>query len=73
MNTVDKISRDAKLVVDSVKDSVVKNLTSTVYNKQLDLTENQLFEVVKLVEISVNEGYQRSLNVFQNTVKKYLP
>ena len=73
MNTVDKISRDAKLVVDSVKDSVVKNLTTTVHNKKLDLTDRQLAEVVKLIELSVNEGYQRSLNVFQNTVKKYLP
>jgi hypothetical protein len=73
MNTVDKISRDAKLVVESVKDSLVKNLTTTVYNKQLDLNEHQLAEVVRLIELSTDEGYQRSLNVFQNTVKKYLP
>jgi hypothetical protein len=39
----------------------------------LDLNEHQLAEVVRLIELSTDEGYQRSLNVFQNTVKKYLP
>lgn len=72
MNIIDKITRDSKILVDSAKDAISKNITTAVLQKKLDLNERQLTEILNLIEVSSSEGYQKSLSVYQNTIKKHL-
>jgi len=72
MNIIDKITRDSKILVDSAKDTISKNITTAVLQKKLDLNERQLTEILNLIEVSSSEGYQKSLSVYQNTIKKHL-
>lgn len=69
MNIVDKISRDTKLVTDSVKDTVVSNVVTS--REDLSLTEEQLQKLVTVISLSVDQGYQRALPFFQNSIKKH--
>lgn len=71
MNTVDMISRDSKILSDSIKDGISSNLVSAVSTGTLQISEDQLRAVLNLVGLSADQSYQRSLPVFQNTIKKY--
>lgn len=72
MNSVDKITRDAKILVASARDTANSNLTTAAMDKRLNLTENQLKEVLRIIDMSFEEGYQKAINVFQNTIKKHI-
>lgn len=72
MNSVDKITRDAKILVASARDTANSNLTIAAMGKHLNLTENQLKEVLRIIDMSFEEGYQKAINVFQNTIKKHI-
>jgi len=72
MNTIDKISRDAKLLfVDSMKDAVSSNLVTAAKNGDISLTEDQLRHLINVFILSVDQTYQKTLPNFQNTIKKY--
>ena len=71
MNKIDSITRDSRILIDSVKDSVSNNLLNSIKQGNLDLSEAQLSKVIMLVNLSADEGYQRAIGVFQNTLKKY--
>lgn len=72
MNNVDKITRDAKILIDSARDSVNSNIVNAIAAKKISLNENQLQEVLALVNASIDEGYQRAINAFQGSIKKHL-
>lgn len=72
MNNIDKASKDAKVLVDSAKDLATANLLNSVRSKSLHLDESTLQKVISIVNISVEEGYQRALPVYQNTLKRYI-
>ena len=71
MNTIDKISRDAKILFDSMKDVVSNNVVMAAKNGDVNLTEDQLNKLINIFNLSVDQSYQRSLPNFQNTIKKY--
>lgn len=72
MNNSDKVAKDAKILIDSVKDVVSTNLVTAARTGTVDLTEAQLSKILSVVGISVDEGYQRAVPTFQNMVKKYV-
>ena len=72
MNSVDKISRDAKILVDSAKDVTTKNLIEAVQGSLIDLNQDQLGKILNVLSTSLDMGYQRSLPVFQNMIKKHI-
>jgi hypothetical protein len=72
MNTVDKISRDVKVVADSIKDTVTTNIIASAKAKNIDISEESLLSIVKLIDISASEGYTKSLRTFQKTIEKSL-
>jgi hypothetical protein len=72
MNNLDKITRDAKLLVDSARDAANTNIVKAAMDKKLNLNEYQIQEVLNLINASFDEGYQRAITVFQNTIKKHL-
>ena len=71
MNNIDKISRDAKIISDSIKDTASANLMSARQSGTVDLTEEQLGRVLNVLNVSVDQAYQKVLPHFQNTIKKY--
>lgn len=70
MNNVDKITRDAKILFDFTKDSLTKKLV--LASSDLGLTELQLGALTRLIEITVEESYQKSIPNYQNAIKKHL-
>lgn len=71
MNNVDKISRDSKILIDSAKDTVGANIVSMVKSNALNLEPAQLEKILSVINISLDEGYQKALPYYQNSIKKY--
>jgi hypothetical protein len=71
MNTIDKITKDSRILVDSAKDVVNSNLVSSVNDNQLELTPKQLSDVLRIVELSFEDGYQRAIGTFQSMLRKH--
>jgi len=71
MNTVDKITRDSKILIDSARDTVSSNLTNALKTNQIDISEAQLSKILNLVNNSIDQGYQKAITNYQNTIKKH--
>lgn len=71
MNTIDKISRDSKILSDSINDGLCNNLVMAVGRGDLQLSEDQLKLVLNIVNLSVDQYYQKALPTFQNTISKH--
>jgi hypothetical protein len=56
MNSVDKISRDAKILVDSAKDVTTKNLIEAVQGSLIDLNQDQLGKILNVLSTSFDMG-----------------
>lgn len=69
MNEVDTVTKDAKMLIDSAKDSFVKNIVAAVTTKQVNLDQKQLENVIAVANLSFDEGYQKALPHFQKTLK----
>jgi len=72
MNSIDKISRDSKILIDSAKDNISTNLLTLVRNKEIDLSNDQVEKVINLVALSLDESFQKTLPFYQGMIKKYL-
>jgi hypothetical protein len=72
MNNVDKISRDAKILIDSAKDTVTTNLIEAIKTSLISLNQDQLGNILNIVSTSLDTGYQKSLPVYQNMIKKHI-
>jgi hypothetical protein len=73
MNTIDKVSRDAKIFSDSISDTLVTNLLTANQDSSLgiNLSEDQLSKVFRILNASIDQAYQKALPHFQNTIKKH--
>lgn len=72
MNQVDKISKEALVLLNYAKDTAVANLTVANSKGQLDpkLEPAQLLAVIDVFTSSLSQGYQKGLGSFQNIVKE---
>lgn len=68
MNTVDKATKEVMNLTNYLKDVVKENLTK----EKLDLTEVQLSAVSRLVDLSIEQGFQRSVTSFQKSLGRLL-
>ena len=69
MNSVDKISRESKVLLDDAKDVFTANLVNAVRAKTIVVDESQLPAVINLLNISIDESFQRALPFFQRTIR----
>jgi hypothetical protein len=69
MNTVDKISREAKLILDATKDSVINNIITASRSGTFQIEDSQLARLVQVVTLSFDDSTQKSLPHFQNSIK----
>lgn len=72
MNSIDKISKDSKILIESAKDCISSNLISLVSRKELNLDSAQVEKILNVINVSLDEGYQKALPYYQNTIKKHL-
>lgn len=74
MNQVDRISKELLNLVEYSKDVVKANLASNnaKENEALKLTDAQLANVLRIVDASITQGYQKGFTSFQKSVSKIL-
>lgn len=71
MNNIDKISADSRILIDSAKDTVGINFLSLVSSREINLEPHQVEKILNIINISIDEGYQKALPYYQNTIKKH--
>jgi hypothetical protein len=71
MNNIDKISADSRILIDSAKDTVSTNFLSLISRKDINLDPSQIEKILNVVNVSIEEGYQKALPYYQNTIKKH--
>jgi formiminotetrahydrofolate cyclodeaminase len=69
MNSVDKISRETKNLLESAKDALATNIVTAARSKNVTIDESQLPVLINLVNITIDETFQKSLPVYQNSIK----
>ena len=72
MNKVDKLCRDSKIVVDSVKDTLDANLLTAYQDKTLSVSQADLEKILALVSVSVSEGFTRAIASYGRKVQETL-
>lgn len=72
MNSVDKISRETKVIIENAKDTFVQNLVGAARTNKISLDDSQLSSIINLLNISVDESFQKAIPVFQRTVKSFI-
>lgn len=72
MSNLNNILRDSKILIDGAKDTIISNIIEANRTNIVDLNEDQLQKICNLVSISLDESFQKSLNVFSNMVKRHI-
>lgn len=74
MNQVDKISKEALMLLQYAKDTAIANLTTANAQNKLEpqLDGAQLLAVINLLGPSLTQGFQKGLPAFQKTVTNEL-
>lgn len=72
MNKVDKMSKEVLGIVEYCKEVVRKNLISSNDNQQDRLSESQLNNMLNIVNLSLSQGSQKAIPVFQKVLSNVL-
>lgn len=72
MKKIEKITRDAKILTESAKDMTRENILSAIKSKALKIDESQIVLLMKIIEVSINDGYARATKSFQRSVEASL-
>lgn len=72
MSNLNNILKDSKILIDSAKDTVTTNLVEARRSNLIDLTDQQLQRIFDVINVSLDESYQKSISVFQNMVKRHI-
>ena len=71
MNTIDKISKDVLGLFEYSKDVIKINLTNSDFTNAITpkLTNEQLSGLFKLIDLSIDQSFQKGITTFQKAVK----
>lgn len=72
MNTVDRITKETKIIIDSAKDTLESNFPLAIKDSSLNLREDQIKNLLDLVKLLLDQSFQRAVPSFQNSIKKYV-
>jgi len=72
MNKTDKILRDSRIMLDSIKDTLEVNLVMAKQDAKLTLDDPTLQRIVLLANASIEEGFQKSFNAYKRTIEEAL-
>lgn len=69
MNNVDKISREAKMLLDSTRDNVIAGLIDASRTGKINIEPSDLPSLVQVVNLIFEDSSQKSISYFQNKLK----
>jgi len=73
MNKVDKLSKEVLGMVEFSKEVIRKNLVASNENSGFEkLSESQISNVLNIVNVSLSQGIQKAIPVFQKVVNSTL-
>jgi hypothetical protein len=72
MNQVDKITKESRIFLDSIKDTFSENVVSAARSHILELDDSQLQKLLAIFDMSVSDGFQKAVSSYQHTVKLIL-
>lgn len=70
MNKVDKVTKESRVLIETAKDTVGHDLIQPF--RERGLSDEQITSVVKLVNLALDQAYQKAVPAFQNSIKKHL-
>ena len=72
MNKADKILRDTRIILDSIRDTLEVNLVMAKQDSQLTIDDASLQRVLLLANATIEEGFQKSFNAYKRSVEEVL-
>lgn len=72
MNVVDKVTQSTRILLDSIKDTIEKNVMEAAKSGIVEITSEHMRRLMLLVSTSVEDGYQKSLPTFQTKIKTHV-
>jgi hypothetical protein len=72
MNLVDKVTQSTRILLDSMKDTIEKNIMDAAKTGIVEITSEHMRRLLILVSTSAEDGYQRSLPAFQTKIKTHV-
>lgn len=72
MSKINILAREASQLINSVKDTTINNVVRSVSENMIQLNEEQLANIVNIIALSIEEGYQKALPSFQRTLQNNL-
>ena len=69
MSKINELSREANQLANSIKDTTVNNIVRSAGEKTLQLSEDQLANLINIISLSIEEGYQKAFPSFYRTLK----
>ena len=71
MNIIERIKKEVKSILELTKTTLSQNIIQARQTKSLQLTEQQIGALIKIIEVSVDEAYQKSVKSLQTGMSKY--
>lgn len=72
MQLRDKIGKSSWLIQESIKDTVITNVTMAIKNGQIKFDMTQLQILLAVLSSSTEAGYQKAFKVFMREIDKAL-
>lgn len=69
MSKINNLAREASQLINSVKDTTVNNIVRSVNENVVQISADQLANIVNIITLSIEEGYQKALPSFQRTLQ----
>lgn len=66
-----KIIRSAKNIFDTAKDNTVSNIVNYAVKGDLQIDRVTLEKITKLIQISLDESFQRGVSTFEKEIDNY--
>ena len=72
MNKIDMVCKETKIFVNSIKDLTEVNVVNALKENTASMTGEQVTNLLQVISLSIDEGYDRSYNVFRKSVETSL-
>jgi|APCry1669189101_1035198.scaffolds.fasta_scaffold91194_2 hypothetical protein len=72
MNKIDMVCKETKILVNSIKDLTEVNVVNALKENTAAMTGEQVTNLLQVISLSIEEGYDRSYSVFRKSVETSL-
>lgn len=72
MNKIDIVCKETKIFVNSIKDLTEVNVVNALKENDVSITGEQVTNLLQVISLSIDTGYDRSYNIFRKSVETSL-